>query len=204
MKFEGVYGGCRDVFHCFQIKLNKDYTFRYYINEYVAGKGIVSGSWKIHNDTLSLDILLPEKEKPIIKKHFVDTIKNKKIILRTTEKDSLPISKAKVIINDSIVTTSDNNGFVYVNAKEIDKIAISYLNLLSDTIFHISNNENFNMLEMYIPLSAGIELIYQQPAKWLIEGKYLIPFWLKDGKYELMRERAIKKVPNRKILPELR
>ncbi len=200
----GVYGECKDAFHCYQIKLNKDYTFKYKINEYVPGKGIVKGTWKEYNDTLVLDIQLPEKGKPIIKKLFVDTIKGKRIILKTTEKDSLPISNAKVIINDSIVTESDNNGFVCIGMFKIDKIAVSYLNLLTDTIFYISGNEKTNLIEMYIPLSAGTELIYQQPKKWLIEGENLIPFWLTDGKYELRRDRAIKKVPKRKILPELK
>jgi hypothetical protein len=199
----GTYGDCEDVRQCFQIVLNENKTFKYYINDYVAGKGVVCGTWQSNNDTLFLDIALPEREKPTVLLYTEDTIEKKKLVLRTTELDSLPLSKATVIINESIKLESNSEGVVYVGVDKVERLEISYFNLLSDTVFNIEHEDDINVFELNIPLSAGIELIYKQPNKWWIEDSTLIPYWLEGQEYRLRRDRAIKKIPQRKTLPQL-
>ncbi|MDJ1501745.1 hypothetical protein [Xanthocytophaga agilis] len=79
----------------------------------MAGKGIVNGTWKTIEDTLIMNINFPKKEKLIIKQENSNSFTKKQIILKTTEKDSIPISNAKVIINDTIMTQSNYDGAIY-------------------------------------------------------------------------------------------
>lgn len=197
-----VYGRCQSIYNCFQIVLFENGNFRYYINEYVPGKAVVNGSWNINKDTLLLSINVPLPEESVIVTNEGETDSICRLRFYLVSRDTMPISNAKVEINNDSKILSDANGIVlYKNP--ITNVSISYHGMLQDSTF-VLKEKAYKKIDFYIPLCVYAPITHQQPTKWLIEGNYLMPFLLTDGKYELRRDRAIKKVPKRKTLPELR
>lgn len=196
----GVYGKCKNIYSCFQLKLNKDQSFDYYINEYVPGEGIAQGTWHVNEDTLILAVDVPRKE-AILKQSFNKELQGQRLAFKVVDRDTMPIDSGKVLINKNKVYWTDEKGQINLDSGTIEQIEIENP-FIQKTAFVIKANGD-NTFSFYIPMGST-ELIYQQPEKWLIEGKYLIPIWLKDGRYELTRDRAIKKVSKRKIVPELK
>lgn len=196
----GVYGECENIYNCFQIRLNEDKTFIYYINEYVPGKGIANGTWVARNDTLILDIEIP-REKTTVKKSYSNDLEGKQLTFYIVARDTMPIDSGKIVINNQRNYWTDKNGQINLARENLSQVNVNYP-FIQDSTFAIESDTS-NIIDFYIPM-GGTELIYQQPEKWLIEGKELIPIWFTDGKYQLRKDRAIKKVPKRKILNELK
>ncbi len=196
----GVYGECENIYNCFQLRLNKDKSFVYYINEYLPGKGLANGTWLERNDTLILNIEVP-REKTIIEESYNGDLKGNMLTFNIVARDTLPIDSAEIVINNQGFYWTNKNGQIRIDEGNIMKVVVNYP-FIQDSTFEIKVDKA-NVINFYIPM-GGTELIYQQPEKWLIEEGKLIPIWFADGEYLLRRDRTIKKVAKRKIVADLK
>lgn len=195
----------RDFFECFQLLINKDKTFKFYRHGRYLGKKVLSGTWKVQNDTLYLKESLP-KRNAMIEKNNIDTLKGKLVKIdidifgRVT-----PMFKNNFIINDSLVYESDDSGIITIK----DNIIISKIEIsntygfakLEENIFYIHDNKKINYINIVVP----IKKIPVEEAVWIKQGRYLESLVMgRDGKYKIMPHNRVKKSPKRRMAPELK
>lgn len=198
----GAYGHCSNEFSCFQIVLHKDGRFIYYIDEWV-GKGVVDGTWHQIFDTLMLNINFPDKLKTLVKEQYDTNLSNRKLtFISYGYNDTSLMTNVEIKINDTEWFYTDSIGVLNLPKDFlVKKVEVNSLYIQDSVLLTTNNQSNNTYIYFLIDFTPAI---YQQPDKWLIEGKSLIPYWLEGGEYKLSRDRIIKKVSKRKILPELK
>lgn len=169
----GIYGIEANQISGFQIKLENGGRFIYVYN--ILHENIVEGEWSILGDTLVLTLPNPVVEyETIIEESMVDTLNRgiKLIELKTFDpkQESLPISKASILINDSLQAKSNNNGHISIASEYLNKIFIqgSWTEFLKDSVFFIKNSEA-NYIKISIPDKPTLIAKYAIPRIWIIK-----------------------------------
>jgi len=202
---DGIYGKCYSHSNCFQIKLNKDNTFSYYVDNHFLGRGIVKGTWSVLKDTLLLNKKQKKKDKSSIKKTYNPSIIGSKLILSDApETNSLPLI-CKVIINNKLNYMSNYKGIVDIpDTVNIKKIKIINIDNLWEKTYLINHKLGNNLFKINIDLSSlGVDTKYLITSKWMIRRKKLIPIWRIEHKDLLKENLMIKKTSKKNLLPQL-